>query len=88
MLHTGVDIEVGTASYRSVRGYTLIGAVLDEVAFWMFEPDSLNADTEVVAEAAAKSRAAALAPTPVRGGSRHQRHIGDGRDETRWRHPQ
>lgn len=48
MLHTGVDIEVGTASYRSIRGYTLIGAVLDEVAFWMFEPDSLNADTEVV----------------------------------------
>lgn len=48
-LHTGADVQVHTASYRSVRGYTLIGCVLDEVAFWAFEADSLNADTEIVA---------------------------------------
>jgi hypothetical protein len=47
MFHTGVDIEVHASSYKGVRGYTLIGAVLDEIGFWMFE-DSLNADTEVV----------------------------------------
>lgn len=47
-LSSGVNIEVHTASYRTVRGYTLIGAVLDEVAFWRTEDGSANPDTEVV----------------------------------------
>jgi hypothetical protein len=42
-----VTIEVTTASFRSVRGYTLIAALLDELAFWMSE-DSANPDTAVV----------------------------------------
>ena len=29
-----VTIEVHTASFRAVRGYTLAGAICDEVAFW------------------------------------------------------
>ena len=29
-----VSIEVGTASFRSVRGYTIVAALLDELAFW------------------------------------------------------
>jgi hypothetical protein len=33
-LTNGVTIEVHTASWRSVRGYTVVGAVLDEVAVW------------------------------------------------------
>ena len=48
-LSSGVNVEVHTASYRTVRGYTLIGAVLDEVAFWRTDDGSANPDTEVVA---------------------------------------
>ena len=33
-LNNGVTIEIMAASYRSVRGYTLIAALCDEVAFW------------------------------------------------------
>ena len=46
-LTNGVTIEVHTASFRSVRGYTVVGAVLDEVAFWRSE-DSANPDREIV----------------------------------------
>lgn len=41
-------IEVGTASFRSVRGYTLAAVILDEVAFFRSE-ESSNPDTEVLA---------------------------------------
>src|SRR5207249_4927795 len=33
-LKTGISIEVHASSYKGVRGYTVVGAVLDEVAFW------------------------------------------------------
>jgi phage terminase large subunit-like protein len=33
-LTNGVTIEVGTASYRSTRGYTLAAVLCDEIAFW------------------------------------------------------
>lgn len=33
-LDNAVSIEVGTASYRSVRGYTICAALCDELAFW------------------------------------------------------
>jgi hypothetical protein len=46
-LANDVTIEVHTASFRSVRGYTVVGAVLDEVAFWRSE-DSANPDREIV----------------------------------------
>jgi len=42
-----VTIEIHTASFRSVRGYSIVGAVLDEVAFWRSE-DSVNPDREIV----------------------------------------
>lgn len=41
-------IEVGTASFRSVRGYTLAAVVCDEIAFWRSD-ESANPDAEILA---------------------------------------
>lgn len=46
-LSTCVHIEVHTASYRTVRGYTILAALLDEVAFWRSE-ESASPDKEVL----------------------------------------
>lgn len=44
-----VEIQVQVASFRAVRSYTVVGAVLDEVAFWRSdEAGSMNPDTEVL----------------------------------------
>lgn len=43
-----VRIEIHTASWRALRGYTVVGAVLDEVCFWRSD-DSANPDSEIVA---------------------------------------
>jgi hypothetical protein len=43
-----VAIEVHTASFRSVRGYTLAVAINDELAFWSVE-DSAQPDKEILA---------------------------------------
>jgi hypothetical protein len=42
-----VTIEVHTASFRAIRGYTLIAAVCDEVAYWRSE-ESANPDVEIL----------------------------------------
>lgn len=47
-LSNRITIEVHTANFRSVRGYTLVGAVLDDVAFWQ-DDSSANPDVEIVA---------------------------------------
>ena len=44
---TGVTIEIATASYRTTRGYTVVGLIADEIAFWRSE-DSAEPDTEVL----------------------------------------
>jgi len=46
-LTNGLCIEIHTCSFRSLRGYTCIGAACDEVAFWSAE-DSANPDKEVL----------------------------------------
>jgi hypothetical protein len=46
-LTTGVTIEVHTASYRTVRGYSVIGVIADEVAFWRSD-ESVNPDSEIL----------------------------------------
>ena len=33
-LNNSISIEVGTASFSTVRGYTIVAALLDELAFW------------------------------------------------------
>ena len=42
-----VTIEVHAANYRTVRGYTIVAALLDELAFWRCE-ESANPDREVI----------------------------------------
>lgn len=46
-LSNEVSIEIGTASFRAVRGYTIVAALCDEIAFWMSE-DSANPDFEIL----------------------------------------
>ena len=46
-LNNRTVIEVGTASFRSVRGYTLAAVIADEIAFWRSE-DSANPDYEII----------------------------------------
>jgi len=46
-LDNHVTIEIHTCSFRATRGYTLIGVIADEVAFWSSD-NSANPDTEVL----------------------------------------
>ena len=47
-LNNGIDIETITASYRHVRGFSIVSAICDEVAFWWLSADSANSDKEVL----------------------------------------
>lgn len=46
-LNNRTVIEIGTASFRSVRGYTLAAVIADEVAFWRSD-ESANPDAEIL----------------------------------------
>jgi hypothetical protein len=46
-LSNGVTIEVQTASYRSMRGYTIAVALCDELAFWPTD-DAAEPDYEIL----------------------------------------
>ena len=46
-LNNSVTIEVGTASFKSVRGYTIVAALCDELAFWPTD-DSAQPDYEIL----------------------------------------
>jgi hypothetical protein len=48
-LNNGVSIEVHVASYRTTRGYAVIAALLDELAFWRTDESSAEPDTEIIA---------------------------------------
>jgi hypothetical protein len=47
-LSNGVVIEVHTSSFRSIRGYTVVAAVLDEICLWPADEDSAEPDREIV----------------------------------------
>lgn len=47
-LSNRVTIEVHTASFRTVRGYTIVAAILDEIGFWPTD-DAAEPDTEILA---------------------------------------
>ena len=46
-LSNGVTIEVGTASFRSIRGYTMAAVLCDELAFWPND-NSTSPDYEIL----------------------------------------
>jgi hypothetical protein len=48
-LRHSVVIEIHTASFRAVRGYTIIAALLDELAFWPTDENAAEPDCEVIA---------------------------------------
>jgi hypothetical protein len=49
LLTNGICIEIQTASYRSVRGFAVVAALLDEMAFWRADDSFSNPDTEILA---------------------------------------
>jgi len=87
-LTNGVSIEVATASFRSVRGYTFVAVLLDELAFWptddTAQPDFevLNALRPGMATIPNAMLLAASSPYAKRGSlwDAHRRHYGKGGD--------
>ena len=49
IVNKNVMIEIHTASYRAVRGYTLGSLIIDECAFLRSEETSANPDQEIIA---------------------------------------
>ncbi len=47
-LNNGITIAVRTKNFRTLRGYSVIAAILEELCFWRSE-ESANPDLEVVA---------------------------------------
>jgi hypothetical protein len=47
-LDNGITLEILTANFRTVRGYSLVAALCDELAFWRSE-ESANPDEEILA---------------------------------------
>jgi hypothetical protein len=47
-LRNRVVLEIHTASFRSTRGYTIVAALLDELAYWPVDELSAAPDVEVI----------------------------------------
>jgi hypothetical protein len=47
-LTNGITIAIKPASFRTLRGYTVLCAILEELSFWRFEVESANPDKEIV----------------------------------------
>jgi hypothetical protein len=48
-LSNGVTIEIQTASFKTIRGYTIVAALCDEVAFWTTDDGGASPDSEIIA---------------------------------------
>jgi len=48
-LRNNVVIEIHTASFRSVRGYSVLAALCDEIGYWSSDEISSEPDTEILA---------------------------------------
>ena len=95
-LSNSVSIEVHTASFRAVRGYTIVAALCDETAFWRSD-ESANPDHEILnalrpamATVPGAMLLCAGSPYAQRGAmyDAYQRHHGrDGSNVLVWRAP-
>lgn len=47
-LDNNIHIEVHASDYRSVRGYSMVGGCLDEVAFWKTDAAAASPDKEIL----------------------------------------
>lgn len=47
-LSNGITIEIHTASFRVIRGYTVVAAICDEIAFWPTGEDAADPDREIL----------------------------------------
>ena len=47
-LSNGITVEVHVSDYRSVRGFTTVCAILDELSFWPSSVDSASPDKSVI----------------------------------------
>jgi hypothetical protein len=48
-LSNGITLEIHTSSFRAVRGYTVVAALCDEIAFWPTGEEAANPDAEILA---------------------------------------
>ncbi|HQT89609.1 MAG TPA: hypothetical protein PK677_13840 [Acidiphilium sp.] len=48
ILSNRVHIEIGTASFRTTRGYSYAAVLADEIAFWRSDETSANPDVEIL----------------------------------------
>jgi hypothetical protein len=48
VLRNNITIEVHTSSYRTTRGYAIIAALCDELAYWETDENSASPDSEVL----------------------------------------
>jgi hypothetical protein len=94
-LNNGITLEVHTASFRSVRGYTICAAIADEIAFWRAD-ESANPDVEILnalrpAMATIPNSLLLCLSTPYsrRGAlwDAHRRHYGKAGDTLIWQSP-
>ncbi len=47
-LANGISIEIQAASFRTIRGYSLVACLADEAAFWSTDETGANPDTEII----------------------------------------
>jgi hypothetical protein len=47
-LRNRITVEVHTASFRTTRGYSIVAALLDEIAFWPVDENSADPDFEII----------------------------------------
>ncbi len=95
-LSNSITIEVGTASFKSVRGHTIVAALCDEIAFWPTD-DSAQPDYEILdalrpgmATIPTAMMLCASSPYARRGAlwDAHRRHYGKNGDPTLvWQAP-